>query len=224
MEFNKFESIISTIRKTDKAFNTLEEVGFSTIDSAICQGYWDLQKEVFVAYYGEDGAEFINWALYDVPNMIEEKEDYGDTPHMWDERNNPVVLKTLNDLWEYAEKEYGAPKDSVCKGFEPLENDVIDCSCPTETDIEDSVADYCDLNNYNVGTITLTDYNINHGNRTLTYTLAGGLNGCGHEDEYLRFMMGLNEVLFDSDIADNLEKYEYDALDDVFYLTYAFSW
>lgn len=108
MELEKFKKIINTIRETDNDIESLRKLGIDVIDTAMCKAYWELQSLAFTEAYGEEGWDWISWALYDAPNLLEmnKKKGIEEEVHAWEKDGTPIDLSTDEKLWEYVEKNY----------------------------------------------------------------------------------------------------------------------
>jgi hypothetical protein len=109
MKLEKFKEVLDTIRKTDNDIETLRKLGIDIIDTELCKSYWALQALAFTEAYGEDGWDWISWALYDAPRLLEKSKKSGNEEKeyfAWEKDGTPIDLSTDEKLWEYVEKNY----------------------------------------------------------------------------------------------------------------------
>lgn len=96
MDKDKFIKIINHIKKRDKIVREWRNVGIDIIESEMMDSNYAIERIFFVCFYGKQGYNLIQWWLYEKP-----EGEVG----AWDENKNPICT-TIEDLWEYLEKEY----------------------------------------------------------------------------------------------------------------------
>lgn len=108
MKFEVFEKIITTLQVQQQKSIDLCRFGIDLINYE--EGYSETVSLLFRAYYGEEGADWIDWYMY------ERNPDSGDPLQAQDADGNPICYD-IRSLWKMVEeirvsvdfKEYSLP-------------------------------------------------------------------------------------------------------------------
>jgi hypothetical protein len=98
-----FTKIISSIQDIIKMTNQLSKIGVIISNSPIYDNTLFLCEYIFEKEYGKEGLEWINWFLYDLPEV---KTHSKNKHHAFDENGNSITLDTMDDLYDFLEKTY----------------------------------------------------------------------------------------------------------------------
>jgi hypothetical protein len=120
MKFEVFEKIITTIQDQQQKSFDLCRLGIDLINYE--EGYSEVVSLLFKAYYGETGADWIDWYMY-------ERESFDDLNAATDEEGNPICYD-IKSLWKHVEecrasvdfKEYSLPAKKMPLSQSDLEN------------------------------------------------------------------------------------------------------
>lgn len=95
MKLEVFEKIITTLQAQQQKSYELCRMGIDLINYE--DGYSEAISLLFRAYYGAEGADWIDWYLY-------ERESFKDDPYAaTDAQGNPICYD-LPSLWKYVEE------------------------------------------------------------------------------------------------------------------------
>ena len=103
MTEKEFVKIISIIQDVDSISENLSNLGVVICGNKIYQHTFFLTKYILEKEYSLEGLEWINWWLYDLPQL---KKITPEKPHAYDELGEPIILDTINDLYNLLEKNY----------------------------------------------------------------------------------------------------------------------
>jgi hypothetical protein len=96
MTYEKFKFIIETLQTTSEKSSSLYQLGVDLMDYN--EPYQKIINTFMVATFGEIGADWIDWYLYERPSFKDTDN------HAWDE-NGKEICYDIPSLWETV-KEY----------------------------------------------------------------------------------------------------------------------
>ncbi len=98
MEFEDFKALIKHLKKTNKMFRKLENIGFSFLANRKFP-LWEQHDKLFditiSSHYTDMGVDWINWFVYE--------NDFGKGGLTANDRGNPICYD-LKSLHEYIEQ------------------------------------------------------------------------------------------------------------------------
>jgi hypothetical protein len=95
MKFEVFEKIVTTLQAQQQKSYDLCRFGIDLINFE--EGYSETISLLFRAYYGSDGADWIDWYMY------ERDPDSGDLNQAHDADGNPICYD-IRSLWQTVEE------------------------------------------------------------------------------------------------------------------------
>lgn len=103
MTKNEFIKVITSIQNLNKTANQLSKIGVIITNSPIYDSMSFLSDYIFKKEYGEEGLGWVNWFLYDLPEV---KRYSNDKHHAYDSNGIPIILNTITDLYNFLEGNY----------------------------------------------------------------------------------------------------------------------
>jgi len=91
MTFENFKTIIETLEEISVKSSSLYQLGVDLMDYS--ESYQKIINTFMVATFGETGADWIDWYLYERPSFK------GTDNHAWDE-NGKEICYDIASLWE----------------------------------------------------------------------------------------------------------------------------
>lgn len=125
--YEKFKDIIVKYIQFRKVEDQLYKMGIDIAEGPtyeITGYYFDWLWE---AYFNEDGQDTISWWAFEYHDITEDFDNDGNyigenkDPGMWDENDNVIPMKTIEDLWEYVKDDR---KEFVKDPKEQLKNTI----------------------------------------------------------------------------------------------------
>ena len=98
MTFEKFKELIEIDKTLWDYWDKLNKLGIEIMNSPLFESACKLSKEMWTAYYGEEGQEWVSWFLYE---KMESKNP--EEMKAWDEEGNEICAN-LEELYKYLEK------------------------------------------------------------------------------------------------------------------------
>jgi hypothetical protein len=105
MEFEKFDKIVTSLKKHDENVTAAYQLNIDLID--FCDPLQVIVSELIKEIYGEEGYDWFSWFCYENDYgekdwaTEEHKDDYG----AHDENGDPIC-HTIKSTWEYLETNY----------------------------------------------------------------------------------------------------------------------
>ena len=98
MEYKNFKLAVDAVRKLDKFMDKAGDIGINLIDSPFYDFEASMIKSLFAEIYGEDGEEWIEYYLWEVPFIKEPKAK---------QDGEPVDLTSDESFYKFLEEKYG---------------------------------------------------------------------------------------------------------------------
>lgn len=96
MDKDKFIEVVNHIKKRNKTEREWSCIGIDVFETPLMESTYKIERLLLECIYGKQGYNWIQWWLYE-----KSEGEVG----AWDENGNPICT-TIEDLWEYLEKEY----------------------------------------------------------------------------------------------------------------------
>lgn len=109
MKKETFLAVLGYMDEIDKFVDTLNEAGLEFFDTKCFDSICRIERILFENEYGTNGYEWIEWYLYDLPEL---KEKYPDQTFASEQDGTPIILNSREDLYEYLEKNYRNDTDN----------------------------------------------------------------------------------------------------------------
>jgi hypothetical protein len=121
MKLEVFERIMLTLYEQQEKSHALYKVGIDLMNYE--EGWSDIISMLIRVYYGEQGADWIDWYIYERPGLANEENK------AWDSDGNPICYD-IPSLWKCVEecrvsvdfKEYSLPATRKSLSQSDLEN------------------------------------------------------------------------------------------------------
>lgn len=94
-----FKKAIELCQKVNKDCDKLSEVGFDVIDSGMFDGFHRMMTLYLESWLTEDGIEWVEWWLYELPNLKDE-----DKPHAQYADGTPIDISTIEKLYNFLQE------------------------------------------------------------------------------------------------------------------------
>jgi len=106
MNKSDFIEFIKSFRKAHKYCDKLTEVRLPIYESDLFDSYCKLIDKLIKSHFNEEGVDTFYWFVYENHDIVSDFDDDLNTLHkgrlgMFDERGNPILMNTIEDLWEY---------------------------------------------------------------------------------------------------------------------------
>lgn len=88
-----FIQLIEKVETYQKEVDKFANLGFPIFDMTIYEIPWTIINLTFKSHFNEDGVDWIDWYLFERLSFTGEVYPY------YDENNNPVYVRTPEDLW-----------------------------------------------------------------------------------------------------------------------------
>lgn len=98
MEEHEFIKVIESIEKIEKLIDDLYKVRVDITNSSVLE-YGVISDTLWEYVYGQEGADWINWWLY------ERDRNKPTESQCWDE-NGPLSINTVSELYNFIESNY----------------------------------------------------------------------------------------------------------------------
>jgi hypothetical protein len=95
-----FLDIIKINQDIDNEISSLSKLGIDIIDNKIVSNIYKLINSIIKNEYGKTGDDWYSWWICELPSL---KEKHPEQPHAWDKNNNPIVLDTPEQFYEFLE-------------------------------------------------------------------------------------------------------------------------
>ena len=108
MVYEKFKEVLDAIRKADDFMDNAKSIGIDMIDSPIYNVLPSLYGPLFTKEFGEEGMEWIEWYLYELPMVrkIKKKNEEENEPYATNADGSPIDVSSDEAFYEFLKKEY----------------------------------------------------------------------------------------------------------------------
>ena len=113
MVYEKFKEVLDAIRNVDDFIDKAYKMGIDMIDSPLYSAFPTIYKPLFEKEFGEDGMEWIEWYLYELPMLREfdekqegKKKEKEVEKYAKDSNGDPIDVSSDEAFYEFLKKEY----------------------------------------------------------------------------------------------------------------------
>ena len=105
MVYEKFKEVIDAIRKADDFMENAHKIGIDLIDSPIYEVMPSLYRPFFSYVFGEDGNDWIEWYLYELPTIRRKGHDK-DEVYATDSDGKPIDVSSDKSFYDFLVRDY----------------------------------------------------------------------------------------------------------------------
>ena len=99
---HEFITLVNAAANNEDYISSVYDLHIDLLDSPLYENSWNTFTKFMKAMYGDELEDMISWWVCEARHNTEDC--------VWDADNNPIPMKTADDLWNYIQSETNGSK------------------------------------------------------------------------------------------------------------------